>query len=329
MIWNSSKIKEYYETLKDKDISTFSKKEKCIYEHDLNNLHSMLRFINQDKTLINKEPEMILDEEYYQKVFSWLMKNGYRLLLNTADFSNYKNYKITKSTCLNEENVSRITYQFLKDYNEKLKEKLFELNQTSHIYYNNNKTRIASGETFNIINFQESFILLHKSDRLDSPLILTREITKASEFSKNSDIENVQNRQMSPFTNAYANFNELVMIDRVDEFTEKEKIQLKEDRLNLILSSMDIFNRYLITYCQNEKDNKKLPFIIKNILSNILAMYWYQNYQNDEKGTLKEIENFNSIIGKKDIDVIDANYLDRVFDSFNSYVDDISRIRKK
>lgn len=215
MQWNSSQIKEYYDLLKKEDPRLFSKKQKCAYEHDLNNLHNMLNYINQKKLTINRGYDVLLDEDYYAKVLEWLKTYGYKILFSTRNYVDCycKDTHNIKGSRLDEENISRLSYLFLKDYNEQLKEKLFELNNSSHIYYDNRKSKKTIGETLNLINAKESYIILNRSDRLDSPLVLTREITKANDFSKNPEIEAVQNRNNSPFAYAYANFNELVMLD--------------------------------------------------------------------------------------------------------------------
>lgn len=85
-----------------------------------------------------------------------------------------------------------------------------------------------------------------------------------------------------------------------------------------------------IMHINNDSKVHNLPYVIKNIMSNLIAIYWYENYQTNKEQTISEIEMFNNSVGTNDIDQVNNKVLTDTFKAFDEYTDSVvlSRTRK-
>lgn len=330
MEWKEKTIKSYYDTLLKQKNHLSTEIEKYAYSFDMGNIQNMFNYLEHKKMLNIDQFENILDKDYYNAVYEWLKSNSSEILSILLPYNNkfLKNNRDLKNTKITEEDASRIVYLFFTEHNSELKNKLQYLNRNNMIHYDNGKYRKASSCTFNLVNLKESFILLRLSSRLDSSMSLVRSITDVSEFDKASDIISVQNNNASPFKYAYSKFNELLFIDYLKENGyEKEAESLKVQRLNRILYSVEGFNENYLTL-NKEKDGYYIPYIVRSIISDLVSIYWYNNYQINPKLTLEEIKNFNLLKGKTDIEYFNKDLIAEVGSSFDEYRASFTRKRK-
>ncbi len=310
MRWNADTLKHRLSKLealleKEKDPERIKD-----LEQDINGLKGLIEYTTGgNKVITNYIPYEELDPRYDENL-EFLQTEGSHIAFELHPFSNITKvpFKPLFTRKISMKRYINIVEEFLKEYDEELYRFYLKLKREQRIELNKRKylTGFAKGETTPFLTTGRSYISTRFNGKLDMASTLPHEVIHAYELDGVQDRILLQKKVTSLFKETHAIYIEYVFFDYLQK-TRYKKQGYREEGIQLdgVMATLEYLLSPLLSLSKSKyeagyfktKEGVYSSHYFSLLLSELLAIHFYNIYLHDKDEAKKLLKEFDSMLG--------------------------------
>lgn len=309
MHWNVDELKSKQKKLEKLLNNSLLPHEYLNIKQDIESLNKLIAYADNDSPKIKYGSSLIVTDNY-DKNLLFLKNESANISKDMSSILKIRKvpYKFFNNKKLSNDNYYFLVTDFLKKYDEDIYEFYEKLQLEKRIELNRRKYKDSNskGRTVPIINDGFCYISTRFNKRLDSASTLLHEVIHAYQLDGIKNLTLLQNKMTSLFGETYAIFIEYVFCDYLKETKyNKYGLGLEGNRMDNLLIVINHLHNPLNELKLSKYNNGKFyaqsgiytARQFRILLSELLAIYFYNIYLLDKDEAFRAINEFDSLLG--------------------------------